>query len=90
MTENKKAEPSIPDFILVCPDCNYEFKMHYPKEMIPVSVIDALITDFVARAQFDPLHEPIKQYLMNVIIPMLEETKKQAQPSTSISDGTSN
>lgn len=46
--------------------------------MIPLSVIDALMSEFKAREKYDPLEETIKNYLKYSIIPYLEEIKKEA------------
>ena len=47
------------------------------EEMIPLSVIDALIKDFKEITKYEPLVDPIKNYLRTVIIPHLEQVKKE-------------
>ena len=46
--------------------------------MIPLSVVDSQIKNFKAIAKYDPLEDPITQYIINVVIPVLEGLKKEA------------
>lgn len=51
------------------------------KEMksIPVSKIDTLIADFKTIAKYDPPQEQAQEYLVNIIIPTLDNLKKESE-----------
>ena len=64
--------------MIKCPDCMTTNKK---EKMIPLSVIDAKIKEFQEILKYDPITEDRKWIIVSVVIPTLEDLKKEATPS---------